>query len=566
MSFWSNLSIRGKVFAAFAAVFMVTLALGLFGLAETASVNDHAADVRDNWLPSTVGLGKLATAVKEYRIAEARLTLAAVSVDSKAVRQSLDDFRAAQKAAEQSYTDYKPLIAAGTDDEKLMKEFDTAWTAFKATSNRVASMAEKGELDTLATLYQGDDHVAFRSAVDKVMADLDFNGAEGKKAADAGEATYTSSRILTVLAIALAGLLCAGAGFTIISTVARPLRTSIGVVDRLAQGDLEVAVTGTERKDELGLLARALDVLKRNSAEAKRLASLQAAEDAAKLERSRKVEALTQSFEYKVGQLVGVLSSAATEMEATAQSMAGTAEETSQQALVVASASEQTSANVQTVATATEELSSSIQEISRQVAQSTAIAGKAVSDAQRTDQTVQALASGAQKIGEVITLIQNIASQTNLLALNATIEAARAGEHGKGFAVVAHEVKGLASQTAKATEDIGSQIAAIQATVGEAVAAIRGIAGTVEEINQISTAIAAAIEEQSAATQEIARNVQQAAQGTHSVMSSISNVKEAASGTGAAASQVLSAAGELSRQSEELTGEVNSFLSGLKAA
>ena len=279
-----------------------------------------------------------------------------------------------------------------------------------------------------------------------------------------------------------------------------------------------------------------------------------------------RLEGLSQNFSGKVGHLVGLVSSAATELQATAQSMTGTADMTMQQASNVASAAEEASVNVQTVASSAEELAASIGEISRQVAQSAKIAGKAADDAKRTDTVVRALAEGARSIGEVVGLISNIAGQTNLLALNATIEAARAGDAGKGFAVVASEVKSLATQTAKATDQISQQIGQIQSATNEAVAAIQGIAATIGEVNEIAAAIAAAVEEQGAATQEIARNVQQAASGTQEVTSNITGVSQGASSTGAAAGEVLSAAGELSRQAEQLTGEVGQYIAAMKAA
>jgi methyl-accepting chemotaxis protein len=229
-------------------------------------------------------------------------------------------------------------------------------------------------------------------------------------------------------------------------------------------------------------------------------------------------------------------------------------------------ASEQTSVNVQTVATATEELSSSVQEIGRHVARSTQVAGKAVEEAKHTDATVQRLAAGAQKIGEVVTIIHDIAGKTNLLALNATIEAARAGDAGKGFAVVASEVKALANQTGKATEEISSQIVQIQEATWQTVTAIQNIAGTIAEINEIDASIASAVEQQSAATQEISRNVHEAARGTQEVSSNIAGVKQAATDTGAAADQVLGAAQLVSRQAEELSGEVGHFIADVKAA
>lgn len=272
------------------------------------------------------------------------------------------------------------------------------------------------------------------------------------------------------------------------------------------------------------------------------------------------------AFEAKVGSLVSMLSSGATELQATAEAMSATATHTNQQATTVAAAAEEASCGVQTVAAAAEELSTSIHEISRQVAQSAKITGKAVEDARRTDTIVRALADGAQKIGDVVQLITSIAAQTNLLALNATIEAARAGDAGKGFAVVASEVKSLAGQTAKATDEIGAQIRQIQDATVEAVQAIKAIGATIEEVNVIASNIAAAVEEQGAATAEIARNVQQTAASTQEVTATIAGVSQAANDTGAAAGQVLGAASGLSEQAARLTNEVTEFVTGVRAA
>jgi methyl-accepting chemotaxis protein len=283
-------------------------------------------------------------------------------------------------------------------------------------------------------------------------------------------------------------------------------------------------------------------------------------------QRTNRLDALLRDFEAKTAGLVGTVASAATELEATARAMSETTGETIAQATSVAGAVEAASVNVQTVASAAEELSASISEIARQVTQSSEIADKAVQDANRTDGIVRTLAAGAQKIGEVVSLISAIAGQTNLLALNATIEAARAGEAGKGFAVVAAEVKGLASQTAKATDDIRQQVAQIQVATQETVTAIHGISQTISELSGIATAIAAAVEEQGAATQEIARNVHEAAVGTQHVSTSINDVSQGATETGTAASQVLAASGELSTQAERLSGDVRQFIDAVKAA
>lgn len=282
--------------------------------------------------------------------------------------------------------------------------------------------------------------------------------------------------------------------------------------------------------------------------------------------RQQTLETAISDFDVAVNEIIKSVASAATELQASAQSMSVTAEQTSAKTTTVAAASEEASANVQTVASASEQLSSSIAEIGRQASMSAKIAGKAVQEAHRTDGKVQGLADAAQKIGDVVTLINDIAAQTNLLALNATIEAARAGEAGKGFAVVASEVKSLANQTAKATEEIAEQIKAMQTATQESVDAIKSIEQTITEMNQIATSIAAAVDEQDAATNEIARNVQEAARGTQDVSSNIVKVAEAAAETGSAAAQISSSSDILARQAETLRQQVDTFLGRARAA
>ncbi|MBR0692915.1 methyl-accepting chemotaxis protein [Bradyrhizobium lablabi] len=388
--------------------------------------------------------------------------------------------------------------------------------------------------------------------------------------AEQGLAAAYSSACLS-FAIALTGLIAfvaANAGLIVLvrHRILNPIAALTGRMSRLAAGDVAEAIPGAARNDEIGAMAAAVQVFRDNKIEADRLTAEKEAENEVKMRRARVLDDLTRTFEAKVSELVGGLSSASSVMEETAQSMSATAAATNRQATVVAAASDQTSTNVQTVASATEELTSSISEIARQVTTSTEIAARAVEHARRTGDTARSLADGAQKIGDVVTLIQNIAAQTNLLALNATIEAARAGDAGRGFAVVASEVKSLAGQTAKATTEISEQIAAIQAASDETVTAIRNVVDVITEIDQIGTAIAAAIEEQGSATKEISRSVQEAARGTQEVNSNISGVQRAADDTGDAAAQVLGAAEQLSAQSNDLAGQVNRFLSEVRAA
>ncbi|WP_185961424.1 methyl-accepting chemotaxis protein [Telmatospirillum sp. J64-1] len=338
------------------------------------------------------------------------------------------------------------------------------------------------------------------------------------------------------------------------------------VMARLSGRDTDVSIEGTERGDEIGEMARALQVFRDNIVAADRLAQEQEAERQAREERARRIELLTQDFDGKAARALETVASAATELRATASSMSGTADLTAQRSTNVAGAAEQATANVQAVATAAEELSASIGEIARQVAHSSTISTSAAEQATRTDQIVRSLSDAADRIGQVVGLITDIASQTNLLALNATIEAARAGEAGKGFAVVANEVKSLANQTSKATEEIAAQIGGVQDSTRQAVEAISAIGQTIAEINTIAGTIAAAVEQQSAATQEISRNVQQTAAGTADVTVNIVAVTQAATETQEASVQVLNAAQELSQQAETIRSLVARFLGDVRTA
>lgn len=348
-------------------------------------------------------------------------------------------------------------------------------------------------------------------------------------------------------------------------SIVKPLGMLNGVMRRLADRDLSVEVVGQARSDEIGEMAKTVQVFKDNMNETEQLrAEQEATKTRTEQERRKVMLDLADTFEASVGGVVTIVTAAAEELQKTAQAMSATAEETSRQSNAVAAASEQMSQNVQTVASATEELSASIGEISNQVTESTRIISAAVAQASDTNAKVKLLSEAAQKIGDVVTLINQIAGQTNLLALNATIEAARAGEAGKGFAVVASEVKNLATQTARATDEIAAQVRAIQDSTGSAAHAIDGIAQTVNRVSEISTAIAGAVEEQGAATQEIARNVQQASAGTTEVSSNIIGVTQASQQTSAGSTQVLAAASEMARNGERLKKEVGDFLNMIR--
>jgi len=381
------------------------------------------------------------------------------------------------------------------------------------------------------------------------------------------EDAHAANQVLTFAGISVALLLIGSWLFSFL-TIARPIAALTKSMLELAEGNLAVVLPGLGRKDEVGDVAAAVEKFKivseqkaHEEAEAKVKQDLIVAQ-----QRKADMHRLADTFEAAVGEIIETVSSASTQLEASASALTKTAERSQHVTTTVAAASEEASTNVNSVASATEELSSSVNEISRQVQDSARMANEAVGQARTTTDRVSELSKAASRIGDVVELINTIAGQTNLLALNATIEAARAGEAGRGFAVVASEVKALAEQTAKATGEIGQQISGIQSATLDSVTAIREISGTIEKLSEISSTIAAAVEEQGAATQEISRNVQQAAQGTHEVSSNIVDVQRGASETGSASSQVLSAAQSLSKDSNRLKLEVGKFLNTVRAA
>ena len=450
---------------------------------------------------------------------------------------------------------------AGPEQQALAPPVGTALAAYAADFRAYSDAALKSA--TLSNDTLRPQVLGMQAELGKATQFLqqDFSRESQGAGAIIGQ-VKTMQQVLAAIGL----LLGAALAFTIARGITRPLGGMTAAMARLAGGDKTVEVPARERRDEVGDMARAVEVFKHNAIEADRLAAEQHAERVAKEERAGRLESLVVAFESKAGELATLLSSAATELEATAQSMSGTAAGAEQRAGNVAAAADRASAGVETVAVAAEQLTASIGEIGRQVTQSSRVTEKAVLEARRTDETVRALAEGAAKIGQVVDLITNIAGQTNLLALNATIEAARAGDAGKGFAVVASEVKNLATQTTRATEEIGSQIAQIQGATGQAVEAIKGITATIEEVSAIAAAIASAVEEQGAATAEITRNVQQTAQSAADVTVNIGAVGEAAQATGRAAGEVLGAAEGLSRQAAELSSEVGQFVTGVRAA
>jgi methyl-accepting chemotaxis protein len=387
-----------------------------------------------------------------------------------------------------------------------------------------------------------------------------------KKLAEQTTATAQRARIIFIVATSLVTLIATGATLLLGTLISQPVIAMAQAMRRLAGGELTIETPFGGRRDEIGAIAASLRVFKETAVAAVKLTAERERQRKLHEQRATRLADLTRQFDRAVTDVLETVGAAATELQATASSMAATAEQTSRQSAAAMDAAEEAAVNVHTVAAATEELAASVEEIGRQVALSTRVAGKAVGEAAKTHRTVQGLSEASKKIGAVIALINSIASQTNLLALNATIEAARAGDAGRGFAVVASEVKSLAQQTASATEEIAAQVNDMQEATGQAVGAIDGIGVTINDISKFAATIAAAIEQQTAATAEISRNVQQAASGTSAVSANIGGVSQTAERTGGAAAQVLRAATQLSEQAGALRRQVDRFLSDVKAA
>jgi methyl-accepting chemotaxis protein len=562
MSFFSNLKIGRKLAVSFAALVLLTAVVSGVIYSQVAFVQKsigwttHTYEVLDGIDTMVAAMVNQETGVRGYLVSGDTAFLEPYNKGKALFEESFANVKemTSDNAAQQGRLEAIAKLAHTWQNEIAAKEIALMGGSGTQEEARKleASGAGKASMDGLRA-----------KALEMEKAERDLLGTRSADQDDAIDTTFFATMAGAIASIVIAIVVA----FVLTRGIARPTGQMTAAMNALAKGDTAVEIPARGRKDEVGAMAEAVQFFKDNMIETERL---RAEQEQAKIrneaERRQAMLDLANRFESSVGGVVNGVTAAATEMQATAKSMSSTADETSRQATAVAAASEQTTQNVQTVASATEELSASIGEITSQVNESTRIVGEAVHQANDTNSKVKGLAAAAEKIGEVVRLINDIAGQTNLLALNATIEAARAGEAGKGFAVVASEVKTLATQTARATEEIAAQVRAIQDATASSAEAIESITRTIGRVSEISTTIASAVEEQGAATQEISRNVQQAAQGTQEVSSNIGGVTNAAQQTGSAAAEVLQSAGELSRNGELLKAQVDEFLRTVRAA
>jgi methyl-accepting chemotaxis protein len=560
----SSFSIRAKIIAIVALLLVALVGMGLLAVAKMRAINESTVQIATNWLPSIRVLGELRSGVITYRNVLREHMLAETPEEKQAAEKTLATVVEGNTKIRQAY---EPMITS-PEERALYDEWSKTWDEYKKGTQQVIELSRKaaGQVPHEAHELNKTVNKLSMEADDILKKDIDLNNrgadVETKNAAD----SYGSAFTMLAVILGAAGLTGFAVSFYVVRDIAQTIASIVLPMQALGTGDLTAEVSHRSEKTEIGAMADTLQVFK-DALIAKKAADEAAARDAeAKIERGRRVDDITRAFESMIGEIVQTVSSASAQLEASASTLSATAERSQQLTTAVAAASEEASTNVQSVASATEELSSSVNEIGRQVQESARMAGEAVSQAFATNDKVGELSKAAARIGDVVELINTIAGQTNLLALNATIEAARAGDAGRGFSVVASEVKALAEQTAKATGEIGQQIAGIQAATQQSVTAIKEISNTIEKLSEISATVAAAVEEQGAATQEISRNVQQAAQGTQQVSSNITDVQRGASETGSASSQVLSAAQSLSADSDRLKREVVKFLESVRAA
>ncbi|MCJ2122725.1 methyl-accepting chemotaxis protein [Methylobacterium sp. J-077] len=558
----SKFNLRNLIRISLFVLFALSMSVGVFSISRIERVNEAAHAMADE-LEVVAGLARMNELSQEFRA----LSILAHSARSEDERRSYTaENTHVEEAFSAAWSAYAPTIS-GVEEQDIAHRLRAAWQHFLAVEAEALALDRAGEREQADTVFAGAlraDAEMFKKAVNTV---LDHRRARVAERVAETDAVGRMSRTAVAVGLGVVALLTLAIGFLIVRRVATPIATITDVMRKLAGNDLTTEIPAAQRRDEIGAMARAVQVFKDNMLQNRALEA-EAGEARARADRQAQttMREMATRFETAVGGIVVALASSATHLNTTAETMSGIAGETASQSTAVAAAAEEAATNVKTVAAAASDLGLSVREVGRQAEIASTVAHRVAEEATQTSNLVQALSDAAARIGDVVGIISNLAAQTNLLALNATIEAARAGEAGRGFAVVASEVKALAGQTARATDDIARHVATIQGSTHEAVHAIEGISTRIRDMSGAAASIAAAVEQQNTATQDIVLTISHAATGTEEVTTNIAGVSDIAQSAGRAASEVLDSANGLSRQAEQLGGEVNQFLRTIRAA
>jgi methyl-accepting chemotaxis protein len=558
----SNLSIRTKIMAIVAVLLAALTAMDMMALREIRGINANLTEVEAKWLQSAITIGEMQAAILRYQTS-IRDHLLADDPDTEA--QIEKALQSPKQRIKENFAAYESLRTP-TDERGVYEEFRKVWDIYAAAGEEVLAASRNQDFAKGREIFTNKLLKIGQQNDDLLNKERELNKRGAEAAVRRGNDLYDFATKFFIGGLAFVALLSLASAAFLIRDVSRGIASIIKPMRALSQGDLAAAIPHGSNDTEIGQMALTLQLFKEALITKKASDDAVAAEANAKIARSIRVDGVTREFESVIGKLIESLSSSSTELDTAANTLTTTADSTGRTSSEAAAASQEISSNIQSVAKTAEDITSSVHAIGHKVQEASHIASEAVKQAKSTDGKIAQLSQSAARIGDVIKLITDVAEQTNLLALNATIEAARAGEAGRGFAVVASEVKALAAQTAKATDEIAAQIAGMQAATNESVLAIREIGTTITLISEISSAISAAVEQQGTATQEIARHVQHAAKRSGVVASSIADVSRDAGETGSASGQVLSSAKTISAESVRLKAEVENFLTTVRAA